>query len=104
MINFSDLHPGTLSGVDLVVEAIVRETDVQPDSLMLVGATCRDIMHAALGHTFPARSTTDLDLGIAAQEWNSWQSIHKSFPQHRVKRYPLSDRWITRRCHALRTD
>jgi predicted nucleotidyltransferase len=37
-------------------------------------------MHAALGHTFPARSTTDLDLGIAAQEWNSWQSIHKSFP------------------------
>ncbi len=81
MINFSDVQPDSLKGVDLVVETIAQKTGIQTDSLLLVGAACRDVLHTSLGHTFPARSTTDLDFGIAAQNWGSWNEIDDNF-QH----------------------
>lgn len=51
------------------------------DDILLVGAGCRDVLHAAFGHTFPARATTDTDLGIAVSDWTISRQIEARFPR-----------------------
>lgn len=47
------------------MSSIAERTSVDTDSLLLMGAEARNLLHAARGHTFRLRSTTDLDLGKA---------------------------------------
>ncbi|MGI8392757.1 hypothetical protein [Leucobacter sp. W1038] len=62
-----------------VVEELTAKVGVDPDSILLVGAGCRDVLHAAFGHTFPARATTDTDLGIAVSDWTISERIEACF-------------------------
>jgi predicted nucleotidyltransferase len=46
---------------------------------MLVGARCRDALHAALGHTSPNTATQDLDLGVALSDWAAFERVDGAF-------------------------
>ena len=76
-----------------VVDELVTKAGVAPDSILLVGAGCRDVLHAAFGHAFPVRATTDTDIGIAASDWGITDRIEASFPRvgHNGIRYRISD-------------
>lgn len=52
-----------------VVEELASGTGLEAGCILLVGAACRDILHAAFGHDFSARATTDTDIGIAVKDW-----------------------------------
>jgi predicted nucleotidyltransferase len=47
---------------------------------MLVGASCRDILHLSLGHTFATAATQDLDVALALSSWDAFHSIAAKFP------------------------
>lgn len=59
----------------LVVEELLNLGDIEPDDIMVVGASCRDILHAALGHGFPLRATTDVDVAIALPAWAPFDEL-----------------------------
>lgn len=80
MLDFSSIDPRLLDAVDLVVDEIVSKTSLDPTSVLLVGATCRDVLHAGLGHTFTLRGTNDLDLGIAVSGWEGYREVADAFP------------------------
>lgn len=79
MIDLARVGESLYGMVTPVVEELTAEVDLDPDSILLVGAACRDILHAALGHTFQARATTDTDLGIAVNDWAISERIEDSF-------------------------
>jgi predicted nucleotidyltransferase len=69
-----------LSRVTPVVDAAVETTpQLQSDSIMIVGAWCRDILHNALGHSFTTAATQDLDLALALQSWDAYSVLTASF-------------------------
>jgi predicted nucleotidyltransferase len=47
--------------------------------VLVVGAACRDVLHAALGHTFAVRATDDVDLGIAVGDWTVSDRIEAKY-------------------------
>jgi predicted nucleotidyltransferase len=65
MLDFGRCDEQQLSPVRRVIEALASLGDINPHDLMVVGASCRDILHSALGHGFPLRGTTDVDVAIA---------------------------------------
>lgn len=79
MINFALVDAGFLDDVGLVVDELVDKAGLQPDQMMLVGARCRDTLHAALGHTTVNRSTNDLDIGLALSDWRAQERIAAAF-------------------------
>lgn len=46
---------------------------------MLVGAWCRDIKHAALGHDFATSATRDVDLALALSGWETYELLAGAF-------------------------
>ncbi|MET1005887.1 MAG: hypothetical protein ABWX96_10075 [Propionibacteriaceae bacterium] len=48
---------------------------------MLVGAWCRDTLHAALGHDFDTSATRDVDLGLALSGWETYERLMNVFPR-----------------------
>jgi predicted nucleotidyltransferase len=62
-----------------VVDELVTEIGIDPGRILLVGAACRDILHAGFGHTFAVRATTDTDLGIAVDDWTISERIESRF-------------------------
>lgn len=64
-----------------VVGELVAGVGLDPDAILLVGAACRDVLHAAAGHSFTARATTDTDLGIAVSDWTISERIDHQFPR-----------------------
>jgi predicted nucleotidyltransferase len=79
MIDLTRVDERTFDLVTPVVEQLTAQVDVDPDRILLVGAGCRDVLHAAFGHTFPARATTDTDLGIAVSNWTVSENIEDRF-------------------------
>lgn len=79
--------PGRIPQVQLgpvarVVDALVAATsEIDCSKIMLVGAFCRDAIHAALGHTSRTRATHDLDLALALASWSEYSMIAKAFPK-----------------------
>lgn len=65
MLDYAHIDPRQLDDVAAAVHELVTATGIDSREILLVGARCRDVIHAALGRTTPTRSTTDLDLGIA---------------------------------------
>ncbi|MFI7587997.1 hypothetical protein ACIB24_13075 [Spongisporangium articulatum] len=68
------------------VAQIVREIrdqapEITPDRVMLVGAWCRDTLHACLGHEFSTSATRDIDLAVALSGWDSYNLLARSFPR-----------------------
>jgi predicted nucleotidyltransferase len=79
-------EPGAVSA-DLVapIGRVVADASVriglQADRVMVVGAWCRDIWHAALGHQFRTAATQDLDLAAAVDSWAMFDAIASTYPQ-----------------------
>lgn len=74
-MDISRIDPAELTAIDVVVEALTSLTDLDPDSIMVVGAQCRNILHSAYGHKFPLRSTGDIDVGIALSDWSTYTDL-----------------------------
>ncbi|MDZ7578915.1 MAG: hypothetical protein U0904_12180 [Candidatus Nanopelagicales bacterium] len=69
MLDFATLSRGDLNAVTNVIETLTDVSALDPAQIMIVGAECRNILHAAQGHAFLLRSTSDLDIGIALPDW-----------------------------------
>ncbi|MBG6099086.1 hypothetical protein [Nocardioides luteus] len=71
----------TLDPLRSVVRAVLDVgSGLAPSDLMVVGARARDIIHAALGHTTPTTTTSDLDLALGLRSWTAYQRIIAEFP------------------------
>ena len=82
MLDLAKAPDGFLDPVARVVEAALAVTaDLSPDEVMVVGAWCRDILHSALGHTFPTTATRDLDLALALSSWDAFRALAAAFPR-----------------------
>lgn len=81
MIDLPSVDPHFYDTITQVVEALVTNTGLHPDNVLVVGAGSRDILHAAFGHTFRARATLDVDLGIAVNDWAVSECIEAVFPR-----------------------
>lgn len=80
MLNIPKPGSPALAAIQLVVDAVVAAApDLNPESIMLVGAHCRDVLHAALGHRFPTHTTTDLDLALALSSWSLYEQLTEAF-------------------------
>lgn len=66
---------------------------VQRESLMLVGARCRDILHYRSGLDFTPSATEDLDLALGIAEWGTFERIAAHFPRIGVTgvRFSIAD-------------
>jgi predicted nucleotidyltransferase len=53
MLDFGRCDELQLGVVREVIDALASSSDINPDDLMVVGASCRDILHSAFGHGFP---------------------------------------------------
>ena len=81
MIDLARVDERAYDLVTPVIEELASQVGVDPDSILLVGAGCRDVLHAAFGHSFPVRATTDTDLGIAVSDWTISERIEDRFPR-----------------------
>lgn len=79
MLTFAHSDLRQLDDVGLVVEELNKLADIDPSYIMLVGARCRDALHAALGHTSPNTATQDLDLAIALSDWAAFERVDGAF-------------------------
>jgi predicted nucleotidyltransferase len=81
LLDLTKTPDDVLDPVTRVVGAILDIAgELVPDDVMLVGATCRDVLHTALGHTFATTATQDLDVALALSSWDAFRSIAASFP------------------------
>lgn len=69
MLDFESIDARQFTLVRQVIEELRPLSDIDPDDIMVVGASCRDILHAAYGHDYPLRGTTDVDVAIALPAW-----------------------------------
>lgn len=60
-----------------VVEALTSV--VRAERIMIVGARCRDLLHARFVGGVPMRSTNDTDMAIAMPDWREFEAIRESF-------------------------
>lgn len=81
MIDLTRVDVDLYDTIAPVIVDLVAETGADPSQIMLVGAACRDILHAAFGHAFEARATTDIDLGIAVSDWGISNRIDERYRQ-----------------------
>ena len=69
-----------LDPISRVVDKVRRVVpEVESTKFMLVGAYCRDLIHAALGYTSRTRRTNDLDLALGLRSWSSYDKIAREF-------------------------
>lgn len=81
MIDFENCDLRLLDHIDAVVELLADRAGLNPDSVLLVGADCREILHSALGHDFVIRGTDDTDIGIGLTDWTIYERIESEFPR-----------------------
>lgn len=82
MLDVSRIAEGFLDPIARVVEKMREHVpDLVPDRVMLVGAWCRDLFHAALGHDFEPRATRDVDLALALSGWETYELLARVFPR-----------------------
>lgn len=63
-----------------VIAALGSSGEVEPDDILLVGAECRNVLHARAGFPDRLRATEDLDLGIAVPQLGVFERIRERFP------------------------
>lgn len=79
MIDLTRVDRRLYDTVTPIIDELVDAVEVDPVQIMLVGATCRDILHAGFGHSFAVRATTDVDLGIAVSDWQTSDRIDERY-------------------------
>jgi predicted nucleotidyltransferase len=68
--------PRLLDLPDRVVSALLAgAAELKPESVMLVGARCRDILHSALGYERNLPLTSDVDVGLALEDLGKYEDI-----------------------------
>ena len=81
MIDTNLIAEGFLDPIIRVVEQMLEQApELDPNQVMLVGAWCRDNLHAALGHDFETRATRDVDLALALSGWDLYEQLAEVFP------------------------
>lgn len=76
MLNMRRITEGFLDPITRVVEQMREHAPgIDPDQVMLVGAWCRDTLHAALGHDFETSATRDIDLALALSGWETFELL-----------------------------
>ncbi|MBK8460992.1 MAG: hypothetical protein IPL43_13100 [Micropruina sp.] len=77
----------------VVESALEAASPLASDSLMLIGAWCRDILHRALGHDFDTTATRDLDLALGLSSWDAYRALNAAFRKigHTGLRYRIAD-------------
>ena len=81
MLDLARCKPGLLHLVDAVVnELLAKSTQLRAEDVMVVGATCRDLLQGALGHDFALRATGDIDLGLAVSNWAAYDELTGRLP------------------------
>ncbi len=78
-MNLSTVEAAHLDIVDSVVGELVADGRIRPETIMLLGAECRDILHRAHGHQFSLRGTSDVDVGLAIDDWNAHDAVLSQF-------------------------
>lgn len=82
MLDLSTVADSLLDPVAQVVAGLQeQEPQLEADSIMLVGAWCRDALHAALGHIFSTSATRDVDLALALDEWGTCERLSRVLPR-----------------------
>ncbi|MDR1512416.1 MAG: hypothetical protein LBS56_02875, partial [Propionibacteriaceae bacterium] len=79
MIDLARVDPRSLDRLAAVVDDLAANVGLDPDRVLVVGAECRDILHAAFGHAFALTATMDTDLGIAVSDWAVTERIDKRY-------------------------
>jgi predicted nucleotidyltransferase len=61
--------------------------------MMVIGAACRDILHASYGHSFVLRATRDIDVALSLSEWEPYDRLTQSLRRagHTGIRYLVRD-------------
>ncbi|WP_280301214.1 hypothetical protein [Nocardia neocaledoniensis] len=80
MFDLERIDTPALSLVDRVVDALVSSSGATDTSIMVIGAHCRDLLHASFGRTDLLRSTSDVDLGVAVDGDATYRRIVSIFP------------------------
>lgn len=81
MLDLTMCEPALLHMTDAVVsEILTRSARLRAGDVMIVGASCRDILQSALGHDFPLRATADVDLGLALANWAAYDELTGALP------------------------
>ena len=81
MLDLSKVVEGFLDPIARIVEAMRDQVaEIDPHQVMLVGAWCRDTLHAALGHSFSTSGTRDVDLALALSGWEIYERLSHAFP------------------------
>lgn len=76
IIELPDIEPALLQIADRVCSVLLRESrGLDPGDLMLVGAHCRDILHASQGQNFGLLTTDDIDFGVALADWTVFDNL-----------------------------
>ena len=70
--------PRHLDPLRTVIGELHKLSGIEPHGMMVIGASCRDILHASYGHEFVLRATRDVDVAIALSEWESFDRLTKN--------------------------
>lgn len=82
MLDLRSVPDSMLDAVFDVVSEVHRSApELGPANMMVVGAMCRDVLHAAQGHSFVTAATRDLDLGLALSSWDAFEMLADQFPR-----------------------
>ncbi|MGX1806792.1 hypothetical protein ACWIGI_13840 [Nocardia sp. NPDC055321] len=60
---------------------LISRTEADESSIMVIGAHCRDLLHAAWGHTDTLRSTSDVDIAVAVDGDAEYRRIITALPR-----------------------
>lgn len=98
MLDLSSIAEGFFDPIERVIAQMLNQAPgLDPDRVMLVGAWCRDTLHAALGHDFETRATRDVDIALALSGWDLYEQLAEAFPA-------ASDTGVTFRIAGLVVD
>jgi predicted nucleotidyltransferase len=81
VLDLARCNPALLPLIDAVVtEIVAKSARLHVEDVMIVGASCRDILQSALGHAFALRTTDDIDLGLAVANWAAYDELTGQLP------------------------
>jgi predicted nucleotidyltransferase len=81
LLDLLKCDPGLLQLADAVVgELLTKSNRLRAADIMIVGASCRDILQSALDHDFDLRATGDIDLGLAVANWAAYDELIQALP------------------------
>src|SRR3954454_15144173 len=81
MLDLTRCDAAQLSLVHRVTSEIVAlNLGIDPPDLMVVGASCRDVLQSALGHEFNLRATQDVDVALALSGWEVFERLTRQLP------------------------